>query len=322
MKKYISVILTILFLSIFCIYFFQNQEDFKPLLQLSIPILVIISLLKVLTIFSMGLFIKIVLKPFKKKMSLAESFYISTLSTIGNYFMPLRGGAGIRAVYLKKKLKLSYSHFISTLSGNYIITFAVYSIIGLVSLILIQVKYNISSTILYIFFITLALVTLTLSLVKIPKRILEISEKPGILNRISKILVNIAKGWSFITSNKSLLVKLLFITFLNFLITASITFLGFKSIGVNLTFPSLLLYVSLSGTSLLISLTPGSIGIREGVLLLSASIIATTSENILQVAVIDRGLSFFVLLFLYIIIKVLTSLKVLPKNYKHEQKKE
>jgi uncharacterized membrane protein YbhN (UPF0104 family) len=52
---------------------------------------------------------------------------------------------------------------------------------------------------------------------------------------------------------------------------------------------------------LLISITPGSLGIREAVFLISSQSIGLDQDQILQLAVVDRG-SLFVLLFILMII--------------------
>jgi uncharacterized membrane protein YbhN (UPF0104 family) len=65
-----------------------------------------------------------------------------------------------------------------------------------------------------------------------------------------------------------------------------------------------MLYSSLSGASLLISLTPGSLGIREGVFLITSQSIGLVEEQILQLAIVDRGIMFILLVIMMIFVSI------------------
>jgi len=257
-------------------------------------------------LFVTGIFLKVALVAFSKHITIFESFKISILSSVGNYFMPFRGGTGIRAVYFKEKLKISYSYSISSLSGSYVLIFFTNSVIALLSLTIIHIRTNVYSISLYIFFLVIFIITLLLFLYKFPEEIFRKKGKSKVLGKLSSIINNVVKGWNFIICNKRILLKLLLLTILNFFIVSLITYLEFKTIKVSIPTMNLLLYVCLSSSSLLISLTPGSIGIKESVLLVFASIIGITNNHVLQIALIDRGVLFFVLLILYCLTKIIT----------------
>src|SRR3972149_3081522 len=142
MAKNSRILITVLVLGLFAAYFIFNIEKFKPLLDVSFVLLLLIALANIGGIFINGLFTKFILEPFKKFISIAEAFYVSVISSIGNFFAPAGTGFGIRAVYLKKKHGLPYSEFISTLSGSYILVFLVSSFVGLVSLYLLRDVYR------------------------------------------------------------------------------------------------------------------------------------------------------------------------------------
>jgi len=312
MKKYLGLALTIFFIVLFGVYFVYNTEKFKPLLDVSIFSLFVIALLKIAVIFFNGLFIKVTLESFDKYISQVETFYISLLSSIGNYFTPMQGGASIRAVYLKRKYKLAYSHFLSTLSGNYIISFLINSSIGIISLVLIHNREGDYSPLLYAFFIALFIVTLILSIFKIPQRVFKINLKFKAFNRVLKILSMIVEGWNRIIGDKKLLLRLIWLTFANFVVGFLMIYWEFHIFGIETNIYNLTLYNALSGVTLLISVTPGSIGIRESVFIFSSTLIGITNQQILQIAVIDRGVLFFVLIVLYLLVKVIPA----PKAFK------
>ena len=104
--------------------FIENPEILTSLRNIN-PIYIVITMVLFLIVFLLeGLFVKITLQAFDKGITVKESFYISTISRIGNYLLPMRAGAIFRATYLKNKYNFEYSKFLSTLYGYYIILFS------------------------------------------------------------------------------------------------------------------------------------------------------------------------------------------------------
>lgn len=302
-RKYLSLILTIGVILIFIVYAINNKEQFQRLKDVSPVYLVLIGLLNVGVIFVNGLFTRVILIPFEKFMPIFEAFYVSLITTVGNYFTPFRGGAGIRAVYLNKKYDLSYSYFISTLSGNYIIVFMLLALFGLISLAIIQLTQGVYSIVLYLALGAIFGGMVFLSVFRIPD--FKEREEPKLINRIVRTIGRINTGWKMILDTKGMIWKLIILMLVNFGITCFIAYFEFKAIGINLSLSSIILYSSLSGLSLLFSITPGSLGIREAVFLFSATVLGVTSADILNVAVIDRGVIFFTMIILLVIVKVI-----------------
>src|SRR3989344_4422755 len=206
--KNLRLIIFIIVIAVFTVYFLLNVEKFKPLLEVNIGLLLIIALANLAGIFINGLFTKFILEPFKKLISVAEAFYVSVISSIGNFFAPAGTGFGIRAVYLKKKHGLPYSEFISTLSGNYILVFLVNSLIGLLALYLLRDEYNNQYAILAGAFGLMFIVSLLLSVIKTP--IPKISKpKKTKFSAAAKALYRVTHGWNRIIANKNLVFKLL-----------------------------------------------------------------------------------------------------------------
>lgn len=321
MKKKFGTFLTIIFIGVFVIYFLQDPTRFNALREIPIYIVFIIAVFKLLIVVINGLFTKAILAAFGKNMDFKESSYLSLLSSIGNYFMPMQGGAGIRAIYLKTKYKLPYSYFISILSGNYIVTFLINSFIGLVSLIIIHQLTGVYSPLLYITFSIVFIGMIFLSIIQVPKKLVEKNFDFRYLNRIIKIIQEITKGWNIINGNKRLLFHLILLTLTNFIVATIITVIEFQILNYDFTAWNILLYTSLASLSLLISLTPGSIGIKEAIFIFSSSVLGITNNQILQLAVIDRGTLFFVLGLSYIAIRLIDGKNFLLKFRRNEHAK-
>jgi uncharacterized protein (TIRG00374 family) len=282
----------------------MNLESFRPLLGLNYIYLVFIAVLTVLGIVVNGLFTKVVMSFFDKTIDAKESVFVSLIATAGNFFAPAGSGFGFRAIYLKKKHKLSYSDYISMLSGNYVMVFAVVSLVGMISLLMIQTRDTIAAVeaTLWAVFGGQFAFSLVLLFVKIPKRLLKERKGGGYVNKFLRIIVSISEGWNKITSDKMLVWKLLGLILLNTAISVASMALIMKSLGFGFTFPALLLFSALGSLSTFINITPANLGVKEAVYLASASVLNFTTEQILSIALVERGVLFFVIALLWILV--------------------
>ncbi len=290
-------------LIIFGWYLVANYHSFKQLLD--IPLLFVLALvaLNVVKIYNNGLFIKYSLDFYDKHIGDRESFYVALLTAIGNFFGPFLGGAGVRAIYLKKKHRLSYTDFAATLSGFYFITFIVNAAIGLLALVVIQAQLHLASWIMYITFAGWLTASLVLAEVKNIDRIADLAKRASFLGRLTTYINNSVHGWQAIKRDKKLIARLNRVTVYGFLILYAITYIEFRAVHVNASIASLSLYVTISALSLLVSVTPGAIGVREAMFIFTSRLISLNTSQILAIAVIDRAATFVVLLGGYLILK-------------------
>ena len=317
--KYLKIFITVGILLYFVWYFYKNQEDFLLVLSTDRKYILALFFLNSLSFLLNGIFIKVILERFKKTITVGESFYISVISSLGNYFLPMRGGAVIRSVYLKKKFDFSYSHFVSTLYGNYIIVFLVNAFVALLSLIVIQLNTEVISYPLYIFFGALFVGMLILSTFEIP--IYRIKDtKLVFVNKIKKIITDILNGWNIIISDRKLLLSLILLTFGNFIFMTIIFWIEFLALNIETTLVSVILYNCISGVSLLVSLTPGSLGIREGLFIITSDILGISNSEVLQLALLDRSVIVISLVLLFTVFYIVR-LSIKIKNKKVDETK-
>lgn len=133
-KRIFQILVLIILIVWFAVYFYQNIDDFKQLKIINAVYFVPLCIFFILFLINNGLILKYFLESFKIKLEFKEWFGLSVITTMGNYLTPFRGGAVARAVYLKKIHQFSYSYFLSTLAGIYIVIFLVYSFIGLLAM--------------------------------------------------------------------------------------------------------------------------------------------------------------------------------------------
>ncbi|GAB4158310.1 MAG: hypothetical protein Fur003_2110 [Candidatus Dojkabacteria bacterium] len=91
-----------------------------------------------------------------------------------------------------------------------------------------------------------------------------------------------------------------FINIVNTFTNSLMFYALFQILNITPSLAELVLYSALSDISLLLSLTPGSLGIREAIFLFSSTLLGASSQQILNVSVIDRGITLILLFALFI----------------------
>lgn len=287
-----ALALTAVVLVIFVAYFISNRDNFRPLLHINIWLLFLIAAIDIAVIAANGLFTRAILQPFGKVISYAESFFLSMISSVGNFFAPAGAGFVFRAIYLKRKHNFSYQNYVSILFGNYIIVFIVNSLAGLAALALLRQHDNrefktLAATFGFILVMSLALTFLRLKA--------EPSKAGGTKAWFMNNLKRVSSGWRTIYSHPRLMARLFGTTLLNLGLITLMYLAIAKSLHFNVSFAALLLLSALNALSLFINVTPGNLGIKEAVYLFSANVMGLSVSQILSIAVIDRGVQFVVL---------------------------
>lgn len=301
MKKFIfsRIFLTAAVLIIFVIYFVLNIKQFQLLLHIDPLFLVLIALVDVFAIFVNGLFTKFILRPFDRYISMKESFYVSLISTVGNFFAPAGAGLGFRAVYLKKKHDLSYGKYVSILSGNYILVFLVNSFVALLALYLLRAHSDDQYATLVIIFAVILVASLVMTFVRTPPIKVE-RLKNHKLKSVVRSFSAVMQGWNHIISHKRLLAQLIILTFVGLLINIVNNFLIIHTLNLHITLAPLLLLSVLGSLSLFINITPANLGVKEAIYLFSSSVIGFSTPQILSIALVDRVVVFGVLFCLWL----------------------
>lgn len=103
-------------------------------------------------------------------------------------------------------------------------------------------------------------------------------------------------NWRLIRSDFKLILKLALVAFVNNLIYAAIFALEFQMIGISVGYIQYVFVSVFSGFALFLSITPGSLGIKELFAVFSATLIGVTSVEMVTTSIIDRLITFLVLL--------------------------
>lgn len=279
-NKSISLIVLISLIVWAGIYVKNHIGEFGIIFSLSLEYLGILLFLSLLEIFLIGLLTKIITKSFGIGLTSTEWFGLSIVTRLGNYLLPFKGGAGLRGIYLRKHHDFPYTYFLTALVATSVMVFFVNSSIGVTGMGLVYAYYKIFNWIVFgilgIFF--LLCLTIIIFSPKMP------NFRSNFLNQISSAI----NTWHEIKKSTSVVFKLLLIVLLHAFLNVLIIFFAFRSFSLNVPLTQTMIIASLSVFSMLIGMTPGSLGINEAVIVFSSRLFQITTAQGLLVATLRR----------------------------------
>lgn len=197
-----------------------------------------------------------------KNLPLQNGFLLTIYSTIVNFFGPLQSGPGVRAVYLKQKIKLRLRDYTLAM-------LVYYFLFGALSVSL-------------LFMYRLAWLSL--------------------LGIIATIVIMVVGSRLAHLRFLRWQVYLIFIyTLIQIIITACIYGIELRTVQASgYSFSQVLSYTASANLAMFVSITPGAIGIREAFLVFAQSLHGISTASILAAGLLDRAfyVIFLVVLFL------------------------
>ncbi len=294
-KPIFKVLATIIFIGLFINYYRQNPDSLSQLGDLETSTLILGALFTIVNMVSLGVFLKVVIDTLARSISLVESVYTTALSTLANYVLPFRGGAAVRAVYLKTEYGLSYTKFVASLYGNYILVMLINSFVALATLLWlaadsIQVNITLWLIMLSIFSFALSLTTKRLRLDSFAINVLSRINHP-ITAKLARRIEGVVDGWKLVAHNSQLLTRMIGVVSINFLARFGMFTLLFSALEIDIAVSYMLLFTALTNLTIFISLTPGALGVRETVLLLYSQTLSLDNDEVLAVSLADRAIT-------------------------------
>lgn len=259
-KKYIRSIFLSLFtvgvITAFIYYLYANSDKYLNLLRLS-PVFVILLLLLAFTSpFLNGAINTYMFRSLGANLSQREGFLLAAVSTLANQ-LPVSGGVVTKGVYLKHKYDISYAKYLSSMFALFFCTIAVYGLLGLTILLEWALFKNFTApALLWIGFggMASALIVFWLPLERLP-----------IPDFLRKWVQQALEGWSLISKNPLLILKLLGIQTTMMTLLAIRYWLAFHMLSQNVTISQVLLFSSATILTNLVSFAPGGLGVREAI---------------------------------------------------------
>ncbi len=259
MKKIKRVIPYLIFALVLVTYWFyiqSNLEKFRNLLNFS-PVSILVMLILVFCSISIrGLINYFLYNSLGSKINYYNSFGLAAVNTLAN-LLPLSGGILAKGFYLKKRFNLAYSTFISATLSLFLSYMSVNGLIGLSVLFFLYVfKGNQGNFWLVsgFFVMTIAIIFhwIKIDLHFLPDRFRDISN-------------NVLNGWRFFSNDYKLLLTLISFQAVATTLNAARFFIAFQIFSQDISFAHCLLFSAATILTQLISIAPGGIGIREGI---------------------------------------------------------
>jgi uncharacterized membrane protein YbhN (UPF0104 family) len=309
-KRFLPWVVFALMLALLGLFIARETDLASALLRVSLSSLAGLFLIQCLFNAVSGLVLRELSLFFGVRLNGTEWYGLPAATTMGNYLTPASGGLVARAVYLRQRYGMSYPRFLTLLSSGYLINFLVISAVGFFIVI---GKYRHDLHVLPLAFFFLAVCTVILFLLHRPVPL------PDGEGRIRQFLRDVVSGWPLMKGKTDLIVKLIVLSLANILLGSSSLWLAFNALGYPVPGMDALLINLLQSFSLLISITPGNLGVQEGVVSLSTGLLGHGLGAGLLAALLIRAVTvLFILshgpLFSYLLSKELVAARNMDKK--------
>lgn len=283
-KEIIINFISILIFIFLVIYLINNRYVFNIIKNINLVDFLLVSITTIILINIDALINFYLLRRINNKIKFSDCLFLQFANNLLNRITS-HTGLIFRGFFLKNIYNIDLSYFFSMIAGIYIISFGTNSFVGLISSYVIYKEYGIYnfaiiSLFLFTFFCTIILMSLS------P----EIKIRDGFIRRN---LGKIVDGWLIIKANPKMI---LFFVTLSVLVTSGTALQQnfiFRSMGVEISISRLFLLSSISNLTLLISITPSGIGIREAVYAFSNLVVNINLNILLLSSMLTNVITFF-----------------------------
>ncbi|MFC2157517.1 YbhN family protein [Acidobacteriota bacterium] len=289
-----SVKNTILFLILISglIYLYFNRSYLQAFSNLGLHEIIGLLFLSYAGFLFLGLGFKFILKIFSLDIPYREWFGLTICNTMFNYYVPARGGTVAKAYYLKKKYGFEYPHYVSLMAGSFIISLVLTSLLGLAAVLLTFIftgRFILSLALVFSLFLVVSLfsgfITRVLSKLTVSTR----------FERLNLIMENIKDGLTYFSSHKKATLNFCIFSVLFILFMILRLYVCFIALDFNVSFMAIALIRLIAEFTFLISIVPGNLGIKEGIIVFSASIFEIPLDQAVTAAILDRAVSMFLI---------------------------
>lgn len=263
-KKKIPFLLFLGVSVFFLLYIGRNIDQYKQLLDISREILFFLFLGVITFIFLNGSVNFIFFKVLHVYLTLNESIGLAVVNTLANQ-LPFSGGLLAKSIYLNKRYSLPYMQFVTASMVFYVYTLAINGATGV--LVLMYLKFYVKEKIPNILFLGFA--TMMASPLSFYVSFGALPFPP----KMQKVLKNLKGGWLALRRNRKLLIILILLQILMNAIFSLRLWLSFHMLSQPVTFLQCVLFSSATVLTQLVSIAPGGLGVREGIVAGLASVL-------------------------------------------------
>ncbi len=259
------ILFTSLFLGVIAVFLISQHHLIEYLENISLK--TIVALIAVILLFNIfnGLQLRTLAEKFGAKLTAMEWLGLPFVTAMGNYITPFAGGMFARAAYLKYRHSFPYATFASVMAATYLIYGWVTGIAGLSALFLDAQRPSLFRE-MAVFFAGTILVISFFSMfpaIRIPGS-----------NRIVLFLNSSFEGWGLVRRDAALLIRLAAYMLATILLNGLSFWLAFAALsGNSVPFGISLLISIFFSLSIFIRITPGNLGVSEGIATVASEIL-------------------------------------------------
>ncbi len=285
-KKVLRTIFSLIIFGLFFYFLFQEWPNIKTLRITNYSYLLMLIPGYFLFICINGLLYKYALLPFGYKTSVELGLITSFVGSIGNIFLPLKGGLVGSGILYQRWAGVPLVVFAVATAALQIAVFWLTSLLGWVLLILLGDTFPETDGIIHLAFLGLSLgIPLFFIVNKISNKYWE--------KYLPKVVNNGLSGLQKMISSQEFFF-VIGLTFLNLLVLAFNIYASLRAIGTEVDFMKTLASGVFSSFSVLLSLTPSGLGIREAFLFFSSKAFDIPTLPLVMTGVLDRVMTILV----------------------------
>ena len=265
-------------------YLFQNREVFSSLAGIT-PWQIVLMILLEAAGFMLGSYLNYsMIRRFGFHVSYLDSVLLQYSNSFLNKIMPTIGaGAAFRAVFLKKKYSFSYSQFVATLGGLYLISFIATALIGLACMVVFYLQDGLTNWVITLAFLGLLVPCLAIVFFSpnVPER----------NNRLIKTVRSIIAGWNILKKDWRFVGVYTAFVILQLVLSALQVWVCYQALGTRAGLIPMVFLSTLGIILTFLNFTPDGIGVREAIYVFSANLVQIPQTVLVLGSLVLRGLS-------------------------------
>ena len=232
------------------------QGGVSALVHIGVGDVAYLSFLTYITIILSGYVFSVLLAVLGVNLKHQENVHLAVAAQFLNYFGPVRAGALVKAVYLKRKYSFLYTNYASVAIANALISMATLSVIGIVALLTLSQE----GEAYYLIVVCLICIFAAILPLLLKRRMDTVYGKLG---KVGRALLSAHDGFVLIAKMKKNMLIEVFLVVVQALLSAYIYMYAFTSFGMNMSYMTALIVSVFASLSTLFSVTPGNIGVQE-----------------------------------------------------------
>ena len=290
LRKLVGVFISLGFLG-WCLFFFKRNPDvLVTFFHIHFQYIWILATMQIIFYACNGRIVREMLRKKGLAISEKESFFLSIVASAVNNFMPLSSGVVFRTYYLKRYHHFSLTHSFSLLIGFYVLAYWIACWCGIISCY--RLFHEGYGEILWVGGLFFCGVLGCSAILFFPKKL------PAMMGRWGLRLEGLLSGTQMFAFHPGGRMLLFLYGMINQTLIALMLAMALYATGVSIAWDHALFLSSAQFLTLLLPLTPGNIGVTEGILAIGAKMIGIPVANIVLASLVLRGTALVVLFIL------------------------